>query len=260
MSKKFSYDFVANYFKSAGCDLLETSYVNNHTPMQYRCNCGNVSKISFSHFKEGKRCRSCGVKKLSVAQKFSFDYVNDYFRNNGCVLLSEDYINQTAKLSYICVCGNKSTISFKNFKRGVRCRECYLVSNKGSGNPRWKQDREKLKFDKSLKSRFRRCLRATLTAIKKPKKRSTDCLLGYTPGELENHILSHPNWVRCKNTNWHLDHIFPIEAFVQRNIHDVKLINCLDNLQPLPAKENLTKYTTYDSTEFDLWLKSKGML
>ena len=61
-------------------------------------------------------------------------------------------------------------------------------------------------------------------------------MLGYTVNELKNHIHNHPNWSNIKKNNWHLDHMFPVKAFLDYGIIDLKLINCLDNLQPLSAQ------------------------
>jgi len=65
MGKKLTYEFVKNYFEELGCELLEKNYKNTHYPMRYRCSCGNISKISFSSFKNGSRCKKCGDKKSS---------------------------------------------------------------------------------------------------------------------------------------------------------------------------------------------------
>ena len=82
-------------------------------------------------------------------------------------------------------------------------------------------------------------------------------MLGYTPNELSKHIKSHENWSKVKDGKYHIDHIFPIQAFVDYNIRDIKLINCLDNLQPLDAKENCLKNDNYNKVEFEGWLKEK---
>jgi hypothetical protein len=59
---------------------------------------------------------------------------------------------------------------------------------------------------------------------------------------------------------WHTDHIFPIKAFLDYGIVDIKIINCLENLRPLDAKENLCKNAKYDKVLFEQWLQSKGVV
>jgi len=50
MSKKHNYEYVKGCFKEQGCELLEKEYKNNKTKMKYKCNCKNISKITFSNF------------------------------------------------------------------------------------------------------------------------------------------------------------------------------------------------------------------
>jgi hypothetical protein len=117
--KKHDYDHVYNFFRKNNCELLSTEYWNNRTHLQYICKCGNKSSICFKHFNRGHRCREC-----SGSEKFTFEYVNDYFKKNNCELLSKEYFNVHAKLDYICKCGNKSSICFKKFKQGQRYMKC----------------------------------------------------------------------------------------------------------------------------------------
>ena len=35
--EKLTFKFVYNYFKEHDCELLETEYINNHTPLKYYC-------------------------------------------------------------------------------------------------------------------------------------------------------------------------------------------------------------------------------
>ena len=81
----------------------------------------------------------------------------------------------------------------------------------------------------------------------------------YTARELKDYIHNHPNWEDVKDKDWHLDHIFPIKAFLDYSIFDAQLINSLDNLQPLKKYDNLSKYCKYDKKEFENWLESKGL-
>jgi (p)ppGpp synthase/HD superfamily hydrolase len=57
-----------------------------------------------------------------------------------------------------------------------------------------------------------------------------------------------------KDSNWHLDHIFPIQAFLDYGITDVKIINRLDNLQPLSQQQNHEKKDRYNKIAFESWL------
>jgi hypothetical protein len=91
-------------------------------------------------------------------------------------------------------------------------------------------------------------------AIGTKKEYRTTVLLGYTPRQLQEHIQNHPNWNSVKDGDWHLDHIFPIIAFLKKGIKDLKIINCLSNLRPISEEENCSKNDKYDQEEFDHWL------
>lgn len=59
-----------------------------------------------------------------VSTKFNYEDVKNFFEENGCTLLESAYINARTPMSYICVCGNQSSIRLDDFKKGKRCRNC----------------------------------------------------------------------------------------------------------------------------------------
>lgn len=121
---RHDFDFVKEYFRENNCLLLSTSYKNSTEKLKYICTCGNIALTNFSAFQNGTRCRECGTKKIKEKQKFDYHYVYSYFKDQGCTLLSTEYINCMELLVYICSCGNTSQISFNNFQDGHRCINC----------------------------------------------------------------------------------------------------------------------------------------
>ena len=111
-NEKFTLEFVKGQFKKMGCELLETEYKNALTPMKYKCECGNITKISFSHFKKGRRCKKCGYKIVSGKRKLPFECVKQCFEDEGCKLLEDKYLNNKTLMQYRCSCGEISKISF----------------------------------------------------------------------------------------------------------------------------------------------------
>lgn len=118
-TNKLTFEYVQQYFKDRGCELLETEYKNNRTKMKYRCKCGNESEIIYNSFQKGRRCMKC-----SGTPKHSYEFVRDYFTEQGCRLLSTEYESSGKKLDYICECENQSSITFGNFQGGHRCMKC----------------------------------------------------------------------------------------------------------------------------------------
>jgi len=259
MGRKLTYEYVKEFFKKQGCELLENEYVDSKTKMKYRCNCENVSRITFNRFQQGCRCMECGNKIKSEKQKHTYDYVKQYFEDRGCDLLEQEYINRYTSMRYRCICGNISEIFFDSFqqKQKINCRKCEIKNRSGETHYRWINDRKVVDENEKLRQRCYKMLKKSLKKIGEKKNDKTEYLLGYTVKELQEYVRNHPNWNNVKDKLWHLDHIFPIKAFVDYGIKDVKLINSLDNLQPLLEQDNLTKSYKYDRRKFEEWLAKK---
>jgi hypothetical protein len=123
---KHSYEYIYNYFKENGCKLLSKEYRNNKQKLEYRCVCGNISTIAFADFQSGKRCWECKTKRKADMDRLSYDFVENEFKNGGCILLSEIYINAHQKLKYKCECGEITFITYDKFKAGQRCEKCKI--------------------------------------------------------------------------------------------------------------------------------------
>lgn len=72
-------------------------------------------------------------------------------------------------------------------------------------------------------------------------------ILGYTQTDFINHIesLFKKGMTWENRSEWHIDHIRPLKLFIEDGVTDVSIINALSNLQPLWAKENLSKGAKY---------------
>ena len=128
-NKKFTFEYVYQYFKENNCELLETEYKNNSILMRYQCKCGKISQIRFHEFKDGQRCKSC-----AGIEKFTFEYVYQYFKKNSCELLETEYKNNRTLMRYKCSCGNIGKIRFSNFQQGQRCFQCSIKKTSGVNN------------------------------------------------------------------------------------------------------------------------------
>jgi len=120
-NRKHTIESVSKYFKDQGCELLATEYINARSKMKYICKCGNESEITFDSFKNGVKCMKC-----SGSEKFTYNFVQNFFKEQECQLLETKYINSKTKMKYRCKCKNESQITFKDFKNGQRCMECAL--------------------------------------------------------------------------------------------------------------------------------------
>ena len=253
---KLTFDFVKNKFLESGCELLETNYINNSQPLRYICSCGNEATTRWNDFRSGSRCKNCGHNKSTESKRcYTLEWVKNKFVENGCELLEDNYVNNYTSMKYKCCCGNISYIRLFCLIKGQRCREC--SKPQGESHYRWNPDRELVELNKTLQRRGRHLVEYVFGKTGKFKSDRKSRLLGYNTSDLKNHLQSFPEWNSLKNCEWHIDHIFPIKAFIDHGVHDIKLINCLENLRPLKAKDNLVKNDKYDVKEFEAWLSSK---
>jgi hypothetical protein len=111
-------------------------------------------------------------------------------------------------------------------------------------------DREAVRLRKRFRKMCGQYIKRFMDATGQRKTRHTHELLGYTPEQLQEHILNHPDYIKVKDGEWHVDHIMPIQAFLDHNILDLKIINSLDNLRPMAGVENISKADVYDKEEF----------
>ena len=232
-NEKLTYDFVYNFFKNEGCELLETEYINSATKMRYRCKCENESEIIFNNFQSGHKCAKC-----SGNEKLTFSWVYNYFEDQGCELLETKYINNSTKMKYLCSCGNKSSITFKSFKRHKSCRECRIKKQSGPNHPNWNTDR----------TRRTRCKYLQFKTNKINKLHDDSYYTNY---------LNNPEL-------YSVDHIQPRVAFIDNDLdkkYDIKLIqeicNLRENLRIIPRAENGSKGGKYNQDEFMAWFNEK---
>lgn len=259
---KLSYDYVKQYFADHGCELLETEYVNARKKLRYRCSCGNVSSIVFYSFKVGNRCKKCGDKRANEKQRGILRGKNknltaaEYFASFGCELLSE-YKKSGIPVLFKCKCGKLAKKSLNSFQSSPQCPDCGLLNRSGENHYEWKQDREQYKLDYEFRQKCYKVLKYTLKQTKRTKNKRTKELLGYSFLRLKKRVTSHPNWPLVKDESWHLDHVFPVKAFLDFGIRNIKIINCLENLRPLSGSENSSKGDDYNREDFEAWLRYK---
>lgn len=61
-------------------------------------------------------------------KKLTYEYVFEFFKNKGCVLLDDKYLGSSCKLNYICSCGQQDSVFWGNFSRYGRCKKCSAIS------------------------------------------------------------------------------------------------------------------------------------
>lgn len=248
--QKYSIEDVKNYFAKFGYTLLSTEYHNNKEPMEIMCPKGHVNKMGFKNFKNGARCMDCSGKK-----KHSFEFIRSEFEKRGYKLLAKFYKDKDTPMEYICQNGHEAKISYGNLKQGSGCKRCAckqaMAQRSGPNNNLWNPNRELVLLNRKIHIKCKSLIRNTLVRIGQTKTSKSEDTLGYTREQLKNHLVSQEKW---NDGDCHIDHIFPVAAFVRRGITDMKIINHLTNLQCLSSEENLSKSDVYDEKAFEAWL------
>lgn len=254
-ANKFSYEKVKMIFEEKGFKLLSSEYKTNNTKMDAICPCGKEISIRLSDVQRGRRCQECKGKTNSKALRTKEDEIRTVCEKHGCKLVKSWLQNSKTRLKFVCACGDTHEAYLSNFTRYPRCRQCGIKAKSGENCYMYDPDREAVALRKRFRKTCGRMIRRFMNATEQTKTRSTHELLGYTPMELQEHITSHPDYKTCtEQGDWHVDHIFPIQAFLDHKVFDLSLINHLTNLRPMPGKKNLSKADKYDEKEFEQWL------
>lgn len=89
---------------------------------------------------------------------------------------------------------------------------------------------------------------------------------GYSRKQLTNKIESlfqdGMSWENYGFYGWHIDHIVPVKVFIENGITDPKVVNDLDNLQPMWREENQSKSSSFSDEQralFELILEKHGI-
>jgi hypothetical protein len=258
--RRHSISTVRMLFDQHDLEMLEDNYVGANAQMAYRCRvCGHQGKTRVSSLQSGNGCWKCGRILSASKNRRSLEEAADIFASAQMELREKQYKNNRVKMEYCCqICGHIGRINLHDVLAGRRCKACSQRNRTGPGHPRWIADRQEREFRRKIIEKCHGALRNALVLAGKKKDGTWKGLLGYTPTELREHIRHHRNWPQINSPSWHLDHVFPIKAFIDHGITDMRIINALDNLQPLSSTENRSKGYTYDTKKFRRYLQRKG--
>jgi len=132
----FEYEHVKKDFEDNGCILLSTVYLKANAKLDYQCVCGKISKITYSHFRQGCRCKGCPSKN-----KYNKENTKELIESYGCTYLDQDKHTFIARVSFICTCKRVGEKLIKSFMESPQCNQCsqedFNEKMTGENNPRW---------------------------------------------------------------------------------------------------------------------------
>jgi hypothetical protein len=250
-ANKFKYETVKNLIESQGFILLEKNYINNNEKMSVICSCGNQTQMRLCDIKKGRKCQKyCMAKFNSEINRTKDEEIKKICEDNSCKFI-KSWIHKTrTRIKYICKCGREWEAYLCNFKRFPNCKKCGNLKVSGENCYMYDPDREAIKLRKRFRKMCGQYIKRFMDATSQRKTCHTHELLGYTPQQLQEHILNHPDYEALKNEEWHVDHIMPIQAFLDHDILDLKIINALENLRPMKGPDNISKADNYNKEKF----------
>lgn len=207
--------------------------------------------MNYFHLVERRIAKANALKKYFTGKPCKYGHINLRFSSSGLCLSCHELKLKSDRLPL-----SDSEISERK-KRWAR--ESYSrikqddkkLTHKRAMNKKWKKENpDKVKkswsnWRKKESSKAITFMRDSLRRVLKIEKNGrTEKILGYTRLELKSHIerqfTKGMTWEN--HGEWHIDHITPISAFLAQGIEDPKVINCLTNLKPVWAKDNLKKH------------------
>jgi len=126
-------DYVKDKFEIEGYELLTKDYVNSSQKLKYKCPNGHVHSTSWNNWRGGYRCYHCFGNIQPTIEE-----VNQKFKNENYVLLSNNYVNNKSKLKIMCDKKHIYYTTLSAWQQGKRCRKCYEISITGAGHYNWK--------------------------------------------------------------------------------------------------------------------------
>ena len=131
---RHNYLFVKNQFEKEGYILLTSKYINNRQKLNYICPEGHKHAITWNHWNSGCRCAVC-ARNI----KHTIEFIRSKFEEENYILITNEYINQKQKLSYICPKNHRHSITWTDWYNGrYRCPTCKAINMMGEGNHQWR--------------------------------------------------------------------------------------------------------------------------
>jgi len=139
-SKRVSEKFIMK-LELEGYILIRNDYYKLKT-ITFICPEGHEWVANSQSISYNRRCKWCSYIQFGKNQLRSLEEVQKIFLDEGCKLVSTEYINNTELLDYICNCGRPAKIRLKAFMVGERCWQCFVDNRTGEKSINWNPDKD----------------------------------------------------------------------------------------------------------------------
>ena len=121
---KYSWTYIEKIYEDANCGLAseESEYKNQHSYLQFICECGEIDECSFKEFKNGQRCSHCSDSSRAETNLEKYGHVN---------VLASDYGKEKTKEFYMKHYGvdHNSKVSSIQEKKVETCMKNFGISH-----------------------------------------------------------------------------------------------------------------------------------
>ena len=126
MPNKLIYSFIKEQFKHEGYILIDNVYINSKNKLSYICPKGTRHFISWSKWKQGRRCPCC-----SPLVKYNINNLREDFNKEDCTLLSNVYLGSKQTVDYKCnICNTINYVIVNTWKnKRNKCKKCTRKKN-----------------------------------------------------------------------------------------------------------------------------------
>ena len=130
--RRLSYDFVKEEFFNKGLLLEEQEYHNASQKLNFRCikhfDYG-LQQVTYPGLKKGELCCVvCRGNAIGERCRLPLHKVKEIFLDRGYRLVTDKYVNNNTKLSYICIKHPQKVqyVTLSNLQSGCGCKECFF--------------------------------------------------------------------------------------------------------------------------------------
>jgi hypothetical protein len=252
-TKGYSVDSATSYKRvCVKCDDCGTEYdkikrdINTWEGRCTQCARNKRGKIMGNEFGRSQalkgKCSACGKAVRKRTKYCKSKQCQEQLREDRAKkFIGPNNPSWTGK--HVCKCGSKKSFNAE------RCRPCSFRdgSRSGPSNGRFiRNDREEymrcIKIKRIMSSLMSNVCKSG--GISKNYRKTLD-ILGYSWEDFKIHIESQfedaYSWDAYGNKGWSIDHILPVDWFIQNKVFDIKVVNCLNNLKPLNSIDNIKK-------------------
>lgn len=244
---------LAAHCESLGGKLLSTEYVNAHTKVTVQCakeHIWDVSPLSLTGL--GTWCGLCAGKETDHPEGFAGRF-RDLAKSRG-FKVTTPYRGHSKPIGLECSLGHLWKTSPGHIVGGTGCPDCH----KKKRLERAKETKLKLEWRKKndpqyiLAKAIRTRIGVALKHRRTQKQWSAVEELGCSIPELVSYIESKfqpgMTWQNYGIFGWHIDHIRPLVSFDLSNQEQYQQACHYTNLQPLWAKDNLSKSDKWEQS------------